>query len=86
MNKDIMRGLFSGCNSLWMLGLETSNIQRQRMVKLMKIDDIRRMAHDVVDRCAVESDYIEYKKSAVDAVKDGILKTACAFCKQLYEP
>lgn len=43
MNKDIMRGLFSGCNSLWMLGLETSNIQRQRMVKLMKIDDIRRM-------------------------------------------
>ena len=35
------------------------------------------MAHDIIDRCAVENDYIEYKKSTVS--KDGILKTACAF-------
>ena len=45
----------------------------------MKTDDIIRMAHDIVDRCAIENDYIEYKKSAADVVKDGILKTACAF-------
>ena len=45
----------------------------------MKTDDILRMAHDIVDRCAVEDDHIEYKKSAVDVVKDGILKTVCAF-------
>ena len=45
----------------------------------MRTDDIRRMAHDIIDRCAVENDQIEYKKSASDAVKDGILKTACAF-------
>ena len=43
----------------------------------MKIVDIRRMAHDIVDRCAVENDYIEYKKSA--SIKDGILKTICAY-------
>lgn len=42
----------------------------------MKSDDIIRMAHDIVDRCAVEDDHIEYKKSASDVVKDGILKTA----------
>ena len=30
----------------------------------MKREDILRMAHDIVDRCAVENDYIEYKKSA----------------------
>ncbi|MBQ9064986.1 MAG: putative DNA binding domain-containing protein [Blautia sp.] len=45
----------------------------------MRRDDILRMAHDIVDRCAVESDCIEYKKSASDVVKDGILKTACAY-------
>lgn len=45
----------------------------------MKTDDIIRMAHDIIDRCAVEDDHIEYKKSASDVVKDGILKTACAF-------
>ena len=45
----------------------------------MKRDDIQRMAHDIVDSCAVESDYIEYKKSVTEAVKSGILKTVCAF-------
>lgn len=45
----------------------------------MKIEDIRRMAHDIIDQCAVENDYIEYKKSAADIVKDGILKTVCAY-------
>ncbi len=45
----------------------------------MKIENIRRMAHDIINQCAVENDYIEYKKSAADVVKDGILKTACAF-------
>jgi len=35
------------------------------------------MAHDIIDRCAVENDYIEYKKSAT--FKDTILKTACAY-------
>ena len=43
----------------------------------MKADDIIRMAHDIIERRAVENDYIEYKKSA--AIKDGILKTACAY-------
>lgn len=45
----------------------------------MKSDDIIRMAHDIVDRCSVENDFIEYKKSSADVVKDGILKTACAY-------
>ena len=45
----------------------------------MKKEDIQRMAHDIIDRCAVEDDHIEYKKSASDVVKDGILKTTCAF-------
>ena len=44
----------------------------------MRKEDIIRMAHDIVDRCAVENDYIEYKKSAEDVIKDGILKTAYA--------
>lgn len=43
----------------------------------MKIEDIRRMAHDIIDRCAVENDHIEYKKSGEH--QDGILKTACAY-------
>ena len=45
----------------------------------MRKEDIQRMAHDIIGRCAVEDDHIEYKKSASDVVKDGILKTACAF-------
>lgn len=45
----------------------------------MKTDDIIRMAHNIVEQCAVENDYIEYKKSASDEVKGSILKTACAF-------
>ena len=47
----------------------------------MKREDILKMAHDVVEKRAVESDYIEYKRSA--DVKDGILKTACAYCNNL---
>lgn len=43
----------------------------------MKLEDIQRMAHDIIAHRAVESDYIEYKKSA--SIKDGILKTACAY-------
>ena len=43
----------------------------------MKVEDIRRMAHDIIERNAVENDYIEYKKST--ACKDKILKTACAY-------
>lgn len=45
----------------------------------MRTDDIIRMAHDIIDRRAVEDDHIEYKKSASDVVKAGILKTVCAF-------
>lgn len=44
----------------------------------MKREDIRKMAHDIIESNAVESDYIEYKKSA--SGKGTILKTACAFC------
>lgn len=43
----------------------------------MKTEDILRMAHDIIEKCAVESDCIEYKKTA--SIKDTILKTACAF-------
>ena len=43
----------------------------------MKQTDIERMAYDILDQQAVESDQIEYKKSA--EIKDSILKTACAF-------
>ena len=43
----------------------------------MKQEDIQRMAHDIVDRCGVENDYIEYKKSV--SFQDKILKTACAY-------
>lgn len=45
----------------------------------MKENDIRKMAHDILDRCAVENDYIEYKKSLDKNIKPKILKTACAF-------
>jgi len=44
----------------------------------VKHEDILKMAHSIIERGAVESDYIEYKRSAEN--KDGILKTACAFC------
>ena len=30
----------------------------------MRTDNIKRLAHDIIDRCAMECDYIEYKKSA----------------------
>ena len=43
----------------------------------MKREDIRRMAHDIIDRCAVEDDQIEYKKSTVN--RGSIIKTACAY-------
>ena len=44
----------------------------------MKREDIRKMAHDIIEGGAVESDYIEYKRSA--ETRGSILKTACAFC------
>ena len=44
----------------------------------MKTADILRMAHDIIDGCAIENDHIEYKRSA--SIKDSIIKTACAYC------
>ena len=41
----------------------------------MKREDIQKMARDIIESGAVESDYIEYKKSA--SGRDTILKTAC---------
>lgn len=43
----------------------------------MQIEAIRRMAHDIIENAAIESDCIEYKKSAT--FKNKILKTVCAF-------
>ena len=43
----------------------------------MRLDDIIRLAHSSIENKAVESDTIEYKKSV--SIKDGILKTACAY-------
>ena len=43
----------------------------------MRIEDIRRMAHDYLENVAIESDCIEYKKSII--FKEKILKTVCAF-------
>lgn len=43
----------------------------------MKKDDIRIMAHDIIERQAVEDDYIEYKKTA--RFSSSILKTVCAY-------
>lgn len=43
----------------------------------MRIEDIRRMAHDIIVKGSIENDYIEYKKSAT--FKNKILKTVCAF-------
>ena len=45
----------------------------------MRIEDIKKMAYDILERKAVECDYIEYKKSAEDVILGKILKTACAF-------
>ena len=44
----------------------------------MKREDIQKMARDIIESGAVESDYIEYKRSA--ETRGSILKTACAFC------
>ena len=43
----------------------------------MQIEAIRRMAHDIIDNETIESDCVEYKKSAT--FKNKILKTVCAF-------
>ena len=43
----------------------------------MQIEDIKRMAHTVLEQNHIETDYIEYKKSV--NFKSGILKTACAY-------
>lgn len=45
----------------------------------MRLEDIRRMAHDILDKCAVENDYIEYKKSFAQPIRVKILKTICAY-------
>jgi predicted HTH transcriptional regulator len=45
----------------------------------MRIEDIQRMAHDIIDKCAVENDYIEYKKSFEQPIRAKILKTVCAY-------
>ena len=31
----------------------------------MRIEDIQRMAHDILEKGSIENDYIEYKKSAI---------------------
>lgn len=43
----------------------------------MQLQDIKRMAYDILDAGSIESDCIEYKKSAT--FKEKILKTVCAF-------
>ena len=43
----------------------------------MRLLDIKRMAHSILENQKVENSFIEYKKSV--SFKDGILKTACAF-------
>lgn len=43
----------------------------------MRLLDIRRMAHNILEKQNIENSFIEYKKSA--NFKDKILKTACAF-------
>ena len=45
----------------------------------MRLEDIQRMAHDILDKCAVENDYIEYKKSFAKPIRAKILKTICAY-------
>ena len=39
----------------------------------MKREDIRKMAHDIIESGAVESDYIEYKKSAGQGISSNCL-------------
>ena len=34
----------------------------------MKTDDIRRMAHDIIDRCAVENDQIEFSDEKISHI------------------
>ncbi len=41
------------------------------------VENILKMAHDIIEHCTVENDHIEYRKSIT--YKDGILKTACAY-------
>lgn len=43
----------------------------------MRIEDIQRMAHDILEKGSIENDYIEYKKSAT--FKDKILKTIVSY-------
>ncbi|VEU58353.1 AlbA family DNA-binding domain-containing protein [Mycoplasmopsis gallinacea] len=43
----------------------------------MRLLDIKRMAHNILEKQNIENSFIEYKKSA--NFKDKILKTACAF-------
>lgn len=43
----------------------------------MNLNEIQKVAHDIIERGSIESDCIEYKKSADQ--KDKILKTICAY-------
>ena len=43
----------------------------------MKLSDIKKIAHSILQNQNVENSFIEYKKSI--NFKDKILKTACAF-------
>ena len=43
----------------------------------MKLSDIKKIAHSILENQNVENSFIEYKKSI--NFKDKILKTACAF-------
>ena len=43
----------------------------------MKVNDIKRMAHEILENNEIESDHVEYKKSIQFQGK--ILKTACAY-------
>lgn len=57
----------------------SAHTKRKRRASVNEKRRYSALAHDIIDRCAVEDDHIEYKKSASDVVKNGILKTACAF-------
>lgn len=43
----------------------------------MRIEAIKRMAHDIIVKSSIENDFIEYKKSVT--FKNKILKTVCAY-------
>ena len=47
----------------------------------MKLSDIKKIAHSILENQNVENSFIEYKKSI--NFKDKILKTACAFANNL---